>query len=173
MIRNCPACGKANRIPARHLSDTGRCGSCKSPLPPLNEPLDVDDNAFAQIVAEAKVPILTDFWAEWCGPCRMAAPEVHELAREMAGKALVLKVNTEEHPQVAAQIRRAVHTEFRGAARRPRGVPARRTRPASGDAAVAGDGLNRRDVPPAVSQSYRFCVGICSDRLSQPNPLSA
>src|SRR3984885_6611158 len=103
MIRNCPTCGKANRIPARHLSDTGRCGSCKSPLPPLNEPLDVDDNSFAQVVAEAKVPILTDFWAEWCGPCRMAAPEVRELAREMAGKALVLKVNTEEHPQVAAR----------------------------------------------------------------------
>jgi thioredoxin 2 len=103
MIRNCPTCGKANRIPARHLADTGRCGSCKSPLPPLSEPLEVDDNDFAQVVAEAKVPILTDFWAEWCGPCRMAAPEVRELAREMAGKALVLKVNTEEHPQTAAR----------------------------------------------------------------------
>jgi thioredoxin 2 len=103
MIRNCPTCGKANRIPPRHLSHTGRCGSCKSPLPPLSEPLDVDDTGFAQVVAEAKVPILTDFWAEWCGPCRMAAPEVRELAREMAGKALVLKVDTEKHPQVAAR----------------------------------------------------------------------
>ncbi len=105
MIRRCSACGAGNRVPAKHLSDTGRCGSCKATLPPVSEPIEVDTAAFTEITREAKVPVLVDFWADWCQPCRMAAPEVHALAREVAGRGLVLKVNTEESPTLAAKFR--------------------------------------------------------------------
>jgi len=103
LIRACVHCGTKNRTPAAHLADTGRCGSCKQPLAPVNAPIAADTAMFDDVVRTARVPVLVDFWAEWCGPCKMAAPYVERTAAEMAGKAIVLKVDTERHPELAGR----------------------------------------------------------------------
>jgi thioredoxin 2 len=103
-IRTCKNCGQKNRIAANHLADdAGRCGACKTPLPPQDEPLQVDTELFDEIVKNSRVPVLVDFWAEWCGPCHAAAPEVARTAKNMAGQAIVLKVDTDKHQQLAAR----------------------------------------------------------------------
>jgi thioredoxin 2 len=118
MLRTCSSCGAKNRIPAAHLADAGTCGRCKTALPPSAEPIEVTDAAaFDAIVAGAQVPVLVDFWASWCGPCRMVAPEVTKAAKQLSGKAVVVKVSTEQIPRLAQRYQVSAIPNFKVFAR--------------------------------------------------------
>ena len=98
----CPACGRWNRIAARRMTDGPKCGVCAAPLNLLH-PVALTDATFDRVLQETSLPILVDFYADWCGPCRMMAPAVDELARTSAGHALVAKLDTDASQKVASR----------------------------------------------------------------------
>jgi thioredoxin 2 len=93
----CVNCQTKNRVPAA-ADGAPQCGKCHSPLPWI---ADATDDDFADVVEKATIPVLVDIWAPWCGPCRMVSPALEQLASEMAGKLKLVKVNTDENPQVS------------------------------------------------------------------------
>ena len=105
LILRCTACGAKNRIPKARLHERAVCGKCKAPLTESQAPsvpVDVTDHSFAGEVISHPGPVLVDCWAPWCGPCRMVAPILDQLASEYVGRVKIAKLNTDENPATAS-----------------------------------------------------------------------
>lgn len=106
LLIRCTNCGARNRVPIEKVQQRleAVCGRCKSPLP-VATPVIVTDATFSDDVERFPLPVLVDLWAEWCGPCRMIAPVIEQLASEMAGRIRVAKLNVDENPATAQRFR--------------------------------------------------------------------
>jgi thioredoxin 2 len=98
----CAHCGAVNRLPADRLTDDPGCGRCHRALLD-GHPVELSDQNFDAFVRQTTLPVLVDFWAPWCGPCRQMAPQFEAAARQLKGRALLVKVNSDDSPQASAK----------------------------------------------------------------------
>ncbi len=96
----CQFCGSWNKVDVTRAADRPKCGKCGRPLL-LDRPLQLDDESFARTIADSAVPVFVDFYADWCGPCKMMAPAVDQLAGNYIGRAIVAKLNTDASPNTS------------------------------------------------------------------------
>ena len=101
LVVPCPECTALNRLPADRLADGPVCSSCKSPL--FAHPVTLDDASFDRVLAKTSLPVVVDFWAAWCGPCKQMAPHFAAAAQQLAGVVVFAKVDTESAPGLAAR----------------------------------------------------------------------
>lgn len=98
----CPSCGRLNRLDLSRAADGPKCGSCGNAIP-LDRPLAVSDRNLERVVRDSEVPVLIDFYADWCMPCKAMAPVLDQLAREHSGTALIAKLDTDRNPTMAVR----------------------------------------------------------------------
>jgi thioredoxin 2 len=98
----CPHCAAVNRVPVARRAESPQCGVCGKPLFP-GSPVALDDASFDRHVGRGDLPVVVDFWAPWCGPCRAMAPQFEQAARQLAGQVQFAKVNSDESPGVSAR----------------------------------------------------------------------
>lgn len=96
----CPHCGATNRLPAGRIDETPSCGRCGKDLL-QGQPLELSDANFDAVVGATRRPVLVDFWAPWCGPCRMMAPAFEQAGRQLGARALLVKVNSDDNPALS------------------------------------------------------------------------
>lgn len=100
----CPSCGAFNRVPQPSPVGKPSCGRCHGVLDLSGKPQEVDGEGLSRAMLSSPVPVLVDLWAPWCAPCRAAAPVLEDVGRAQAGRLVVLKLNTDAHPEAAASL---------------------------------------------------------------------
>lgn len=104
MLIVCPHCATLNRVPEDRLQHNPVCGQCGKELL-TGQPVELTDATFDRFVGKSELPVLVDFWAPWCGPCKMMAPQFAQAAAQLKGRAVLVKVNTDDNPQVSVRNR--------------------------------------------------------------------